>query len=60
MNSIYNWIVDRARLGEPVPIETNRLDFPRIVGFLTSTNGNGLIIQDDSKYGLIWVIQQEN
>jgi hypothetical protein len=59
MSSTYSWIIDRARSGEPVPISTDRWDFDQIINYLQAVEGEGLIIQDDSAYGVIWIVKGE-
>lgn len=59
--SRYQWIIDRARSGEPVPIDIDRPDRDRIIDFLFyECDGRGLLIQDDLKYGLMWIVRSEN
>ena len=55
----YQWIVDRARGGEPVPIDTSRRDIGRVWDFLMAIDGRGLSMQLDNAAGLIWVVKTE-
>ena len=55
----YQWIVDRARSGEPVAIETDRWDMSRIIDFLLSIDGRGLAMQSDYEFGLLWIVRKE-
>lgn len=57
--SPYQWIIDRARAGEPVPIDTTRRDMNKVVDFLLSVDGRGLAMQDDGKHNLLWVVRGE-
>lgn len=60
MTRSYQWIIDRARSGEPVPIDTTRPDIGRIVDFLLAVDGHGLAIQSDNTVNLLWVVRTEN
>jgi hypothetical protein len=55
----YQWIIDRARGGEPVAINTDRPDMARIIDFLFHVEGDGLTIQVDNEHNLLWVVQSE-
>ncbi len=57
--SRYQWIIDRARSGEPVAIDTTRPDMGAVVDFLTSVDGRGLVIQCDSRASLMWVARKD-
>lgn len=55
----YRLMVDRARSGEPVAIETSRPDFHAVIDFLTKVDGHGLLIQCDTAAGLLWLSQSK-
>jgi hypothetical protein len=59
MTSTYQWIIDRARAGEPVPLDTTRRDMNKVVDFLLSVDGRGITLQDDSPHNLLWVVRGE-
>lgn len=55
----YRWIIDRARSGEPVPIDTTRRDMSDVVDYLLSVDGRGLAIQCDTAANLMWITRTE-
>lgn len=57
--SQFQWIIDRARSGEPVPIDRDRRDIGRVIDFLSSVDGTGLSIQLDTIGGIMWVVRSD-
>ena len=53
----YNWIIERARNGEPVPIDTDRPDIQHVLDFLREVDGKGLSIQMDNSHNLMWIVR---
>lgn len=60
MQRKYGWIVDRARSGEPVAIDTRRHDMNAIIDFLSKVDGRGFHLQYDGSHNLLWVVQGEH
>lgn len=60
MTRSYQWIIDRARTGEPVPIDTTRKDMGRVLDFLLSVDGHGVAMQLDYDFNLLWIVKAES